>query len=78
MLRGNYIYACIYIYRIGKCRKVHDRTGRQRIGQYKNDNNKETKLQSTLRFILAGRTEHSERQQYCHHETRQRQRRSHP
>ena len=35
----------------------------------------------TLLFIFAGRTEHSERsperQQYCHHETRQRQRRSH-
>ena len=27
-----------------KCRKVYDRTNRQRIGQYKNDNSKKMKL----------------------------------
>ena len=27
-----------------KSRKVHDRTNRQMMGQYKNDNNKKTKL----------------------------------
>ena len=26
------------MYRIGKCRKVHDREDRQKIRQYKNDN----------------------------------------
>ena len=39
MLQGNYMHV-----EEGKCRKVHDRTDRQTIAQYKNDNNKKTKL----------------------------------